>query len=375
MGSLRWTGGLAALVVLLCPAPAHGRLALVAQPSSADEHSVVSFRVRGAARVSRVAFAIDGRRVAVDRRRPFGASASARDLGPGAHRLTARVWRSGHAFTLSRVVQVTRDGDHAAVTAEPSADGSPGTAPPWAPTLAWADEFSGPANASPDPARWIMETGRSPYGGEDQYYTARPENVSTDGQGHLRIVAKLEAYKGALYTSGRLHTQGRFEPQYGRIEARIRTPAGRGLLPAFWMLGREFDDARNWPQVGEIDVMEITGNDPFTYYGHIHGPRADDASRDVAEQRTVRADIPFTDDFHVYAIDWHEGSIQFLVDGLPVGPPVTPSTYASRGGTWVYDHPFFLLLNLAVGNAWTGEPDMSTKWPATMLVDWVRVYR
>ena len=239
----------------------------------------------------------------------------------------------------------------------------------------FSDEFNGPAGSQPDPARWGYDIGR--YGanaGEMQYYTDRPANVSMDGRGDLRIVARPEPYHRALYTSGRIQTRNQFNPQYGRIEARIKVPAGRGLLPAFWLLGSDVDEGTPWPQSGEIDAMEIRGNDPSIYYGTVHGPEVGDPSNDIPEQRTQSAPARFSDGFHVYGIEWRQNVIQFLVDGVPVGSALTDSSYAALGGQWAFNKPFFLILNLAVGNGWTGRPTITTRWPAVMLVDWVRAY-
>src|SRR4051812_16609205 len=352
--------GAAAMLLAAAPAPAE----LVVRPRAVASTGTVRFALRATDGVRKASFAIDGRTVDVDRRAPFACGRSgvlrATSLGAGEHRLTVRVWRGGRAFTLARTVEVD---------AAPRAD-DPAPATSTAPV--WDDEFDGPAGAPPDPARWSFDSGRWRDGGEDERYTDRPENVSLDGDGNLRIVARLELGRDAAYTSGRITTRRLFEPAHGRIEARIKVPAGRGLLPAFWLLGA---NAAAWPQSGEIDAMEVPGNDPFTYYGHVHGPAAGSPDTDVSEERAVRAPASFAGAFHVYAIDWRPDAVQFLVDDRPVGPPVTPSTYAALGGTWVYDGPFYLILNLAVGNHWTGKPDATTRFPATMLVDWVRAFR
>ena len=367
-------------------AAAAPRVRLVAPRAGASVSGKIHFLVRPARAVRRVAFAVDGRVRDVDRRPPFAYGRAGlldtAGLDPGAHRLSARVWLRGRMLTLRRAIRVRRPvagspprsevtppTPAAPVDVTPAEDAAPGTAP------AWADEFNGPAGAPPDSAKWGYDLGRwGASAGEQQDYTDRPANVSTDGAGHLRITAQRESSGGEAYTSARIQTQDRFEPRFGRIEARIKVPPGRGLLPAFWLLGYDLDQGATWPQAGEIDVMEIPGDDPFTWYGTVHGPRDASPSTDVSEQRSSRATAAFSDDFHVYAIEWRENAIQFLVDGQPIGPPVTAASYASRGGRWVFNRPFFLVLNVAVGNDWTGPPDASTPWPATMLVDWVRVY-
>ena len=351
----------AALLALLLPS-VDARAQLVVSPRTVAPNGALRFALHPAGTVRKATFAIDGRTVDVDRRRPFACGArgvvSAASLGAGTHRLTVRVWRGAHSFTLARTVEV--DGA-----------GTPGDPPPPSAAPVWADEFNGPAGAPPDPARWNFDTGRWHDGGEDERYTDRPENVSLDGEGNLRIVARFEVTRDAFFTSARINTRGQFEPAYGRIEARIKVPAGDGLLPAFWLLGAGVDP---WPQSGEIDAMEVPGNNPFGDYGHVHGPAAAAPTSDASEERVRWASTAYSDAFHVYGIEWRAGSIQFLVDGHAVGAPVTPATYSAAGGVWVFDRPFYLVLNLAVGNRWTGKPNASTRFPATMLIDWVRAY-
>src|SRR4051812_9595524 len=206
----------AAVALLLAAAAAHAEL--VVRPRAVLPTGTVRFALHATQGMRKASFAIDGRTVDVDRRRPFACGRrgllSATRLGAGEHRLTARVWRGAHAFTLTRTLDV----DPAASAGDPP---PPSTAP------VWEDEFAGPAGAPPDPRRWGYDTGRWRDGGEDERYTDRAENVSLDGNGNLRIVARLELSRDAAYTSGRIHTRGRFEPAYGRIEARIKVPEGR----------------------------------------------------------------------------------------------------------------------------------------------------
>jgi len=208
-----------------------------------------------------------------------------------------------------------------------------------------------------------------------KYYTSRPSNAALDGQGHLAItaVAKRTPASGGVtddYTSSRLQTNGLFATTYGRLEARIKLPAGRGLWPAFWAVGADVESV-SWPNSGEIDVMESLGNDPFTLYGSIHGPERGQRGRlSVHYPSSFRQFSGHW--FHIYGIDWSPGAIVFTFDGIPYATR-TPASLPA-GGRWVFNKPFFLLLNLAVGGIWPGSPDTSTPFPATMLVDWVRVY-
>jgi beta-glucanase (GH16 family) len=240
-------------------------------------------------------------------------------------------------------------------------------------SLAWTDEFNGRRGSRPNPRKWSFETGYGWGDGELQSYTRRPSNAALDGRGHLAITARRERYTGpdgrtANYTSARLNSRAKLEFAYGRVEARIRVPRGRGLLPAFWALGTNLDTV-GWPAAGEIDVMEVYGNDPFTVHGTLHGPRA--GYEDYALEATRRTRVALARSFHVYGVSWSPRRIAFRLDG---------ETYAVRtaselpgGASWSFDHSFFLLLTLAVGPRWLGAPDATTPWPATMLVDWVRV--
>jgi beta-glucanase (GH16 family) len=257
---------------------------------------------------------------------------------------------------------------------------SGGTPPPptqW--TLTWSDEFDGPAGASFDRTRWVADTGGGGWGNQErEFYTTRPENVALDGDGHLVITARAEPagsslacwYGACRYTSARLKTQGRFDQTYGRFEARIRIPRGQGLWPAFWMLGRDIDTV-GWPRCGEIDVMENIGREPRTVHGTIHGPGYS-GSGGIGGPYEL-ASTAFADDFHVFAVEWEPGVIRWLVDDKEYRR--TTSSDIPSGTTWVYDHPFFLLLNVAVGGGWPGDPDATTTFPQQMVVDYVRVYR
>jgi beta-glucanase (GH16 family) len=244
--------------------------------------------------------------------------------------------------------------------------------------LVWADEFD--RDGSPDPQKWTLALGGDGWGNQElQYYTARsPQNVVVQ-QGHLMIRALRESYTGPdgvtrMYTSARLHTQHRFSTTYGRVEARIKLPEGKGLWPAFWMLGDNFGDV-GWPACGEIDIMEHVGSEPGTIHGAIHGPGYAQR-RSVAHVSTAYL-LPsgqrFADDFHLFSIEWDQGVIRFYVDEFLYGV-VTGSSLPS-GAAWSFDHAFFLLLNVAVGGEWPGPPDASTTFPQVMQVDYVRVYR
>lgn len=235
--------------------------------------------------------------------------------------------------------------------------------------LVMADEFD--TEGSPNPSLWTYDIGRGPNGDgwgnqELQYYTDRTDNVKVDN-GLLLITAKEESFEGASYTSARLVTRGLFEQQYGRFEARIRLPYGKGLWPAFWLLGNDCDQ-NIWPQCGEIDIMEYLGDSPTVTFGSVHGPgySAGEAETKEYELENDRFDTGF----HVFGIEWGPDYINYYVDG-DLFNQITPDDVP---GEWVFDHPFYIILNVAVGGSFPGSPNEDTTFPQTMLVDYVRVY-
>ena len=243
----------------------------------------------------------------------------------------------------------------------------------------WNDEFDGPAGATFDRAKWVADTGGHGFGNKErQFYTTRAENVALDGAGHLVITARVAPttpayacwYGPCRYTSARLKTKGLFAQTYGRFEARLRIPRGQGIWPAFWMLGADID-AVGWPASGEIDIMENIGREPAIVHGTLHGPGYSGAGG-ISRADTLRSGA-YADDFHVFAVSWRPGEIRWFVDGRLVYR-IAPNDLPS-GAKWVFDHPHFLLLNLAVGGEWPGDPDATTTFPQTLVVDWVRVYR
>jgi len=243
----------------------------------------------------------------------------------------------------------------------------------------WSDEFEGPAGATFDSTKWVAETGGEGWGNKErEFYTARTENVSLDGSGRLVITAREEPantdrkcwYGTCRYTSARLKTKGKFEQAYGRFEARIRIPRGQGIWPAFWMLGNNIDQV-GWPKSGEIDIMENIGREPSMVHGTIHGPGYSGANG-IGGGFSLPASS-FADDYHVFAVEWSSTVIIWFADNH-VYRQISVSDLPS-GATWAFDHPFFLLLNVAVGGEWPGEPDGSLVMPQQMLVDYVRVYK
>ncbi len=249
------------------------------------------------------------------------------------------------------------------------------TTPESAWVLTWNDEFNGPDGSPPDSAKWVVESGGHGRGNNElEFYTARSQNVRQEN-GHLVIEAIKENFTGAEgtrrnYTSARLKTQGRFSQRYGRFEARIQIPSGKGMWPAFWMLGDDFSTA-DWPACGEIDIMESAGDtEPAMIHGSLHGPGYSGTNALTAAYTLPRG--RFSDGFHVFAVEWAPHVVRFFVDG-DLYATKTPSDVPA-GKRWVYDHPFFVLLNLAVGGNMPGSPENSTVFPQRMLVDYVRVY-
>lgn len=240
-----------------------------------------------------------------------------------------------------------------------------GTTPPpptgW--TLAWADEFNG---TSLDTSKWNIEVNGNGGGNNElQYYTARPENIRVTG-GELVIEARKEAYMGKQYTSGRITTQNKASWQYGRMEARLKIPTGKGTWPAFWMLGNSISTA-GWPASGEIDVMEHVNTEAFVH-GTIHWSNQNNA---YSNYGGPSGNLDFSQ-YHVYAVEWDSSAIRWYVNGNKFHEV---SIAGGVNGTSEFHAPYFLLLNLAVGGNWPGSPDASTVFPNQMRVDYVRVYR
>jgi len=240
--------------------------------------------------------------------------------------------------------------------------------------LAWQDEFNGPAGQSPDSTKWKFDVGVD-WGNEQlEYDTNRPKNVALDGNGNLSITAHKENYVENNvqrdYTSGRINTWGFFAQERGRFEARIRLPVGQGIWPAFWLLGNNFDQV-GWPRCGEIDIMEYRGQEPNKLIGSLHGPGY--SGGDALTGSYVHPGAPLNNDFHVLGVEWDANRITWTLDGTRF-QAITAENVPS-GSAWVFDHPFFIILNVAVGGRFVGPPDATTVFPQTMLVDWVRVYK
>jgi len=240
--------------------------------------------------------------------------------------------------------------------------------------LAWSDEFDA---ASINTSNWAYDTGGGGWGnGELQTYTSSAAN-SYISNGSLFI--KAINTTGSNYTSARLKTQGKKSWKYGKIEARIKLPYGKGIWPAFWMLGNNITTAGvGWPKCGEIDIMEMIGGTPSNNGGDRRvfgtGHWYQDATTPHASfgSSTAISTGQLSDDFHIFSIIWDAYKIEWYFDGIKystlslISPTVVKNTFQA---------PFFIILNIAVGGTWPGNPDGTTVFPQTMEIDYVRVYQ
>src|SRR5260370_13911922 len=241
--------------------------------------------------------------------------------------------------------------------------------------LVWSDEFNGKDGSLPDASKGTYGRGGKGWGNHElEYYTNRRVNARIE-DGKLVITARQEAFTGPdgtkfNYTSARLKTQGLFSQAYGRFEARIKLPAGQGMWPAFWMLGENIGSV-DWPKCGEIDIMENVGKEPGINHGSLHRPSLIGSPRHLSSTTTLPAGQKLSGDFHVYAVEWEPAVVRFFLDSNLYA--TFPFAQWPARGTLVFDHRFFLILNVAVGGDWPGSPDETTVFPQTMLVDYVRV--
>ena len=262
-----------------------------------------------------------------------------------------------------------------AATPEPTSTPAPTPIPsptpaPWERAgwdIVWHDEFEG---TELDRTNWTFDIGGNGWGNQElQMYTDRPENILLEN-GMLVIEARQEPelVGGREYSSARIKTQGLHAWQYGRIEARIKLPYGQGIWPAFWMLGEDLM-RKGWPGAGEIDVLEFIGREPNHIYATVHAPGYSGGDG-VGGSLTVPADS-LQNEFHIYAIEWQENQIRWYFDEQEYFK-LTPADVPEQ---WIFDHPFFIILNLAVGGRWPGYPDETTVFPQFLYVDYVRVYQ
>jgi beta-glucanase (GH16 family) len=240
----------------------------------------------------------------------------------------------------------------------------------------WRDDFEGAADAAPDPARWNLETNEIGHNNELNHNTDDRKNSFLDGNGNLVLQALDEPYvapdgvqSSQPYSSARLNTRGKLEQTYGKFEARLKLPAGgRGIWPAFWMLGADIDEV-GWPECGEVDILEWRGSDPATIIGSLHGPNYSGGN---SYNDSYELPAGSYGEFHLFTFEWTAQGVRWLIDGNEYYVKNADSIRA-HGQTWAYDHPFFLILNLAIGGIFDGDPDGTTVFPQQLVVDYVSV--
>jgi beta-glucanase (GH16 family) len=232
------------------------------------------------------------------------------------------------------------------------------------PRLVWSDEFDGTAlNLN----KWSYQLGGNGWGNSElQNYTDRNAEVSN---GTLKIIAKAESFQTNNYTSSRIRTLGKADVKYGRMEARMKLPIGKGIWPAFWMMPTD-NVYGGWPQSGEIDIMEFLGQQPATIYGTLHFGRPWPNNSSTSQFFSTEGS-KLNEDFHVYAIEWDATSIKWFIDGYLFS---TKTAANLNGQPWIFSERFHFLLNVAVGGNWPGNPDAATVFPQTFEIDYVRVY-
>jgi beta-glucanase (GH16 family) len=234
--------------------------------------------------------------------------------------------------------------------------------------LAWSDEFDEDAGA-PDPSNWTftsLNTTTSGPGWGVEY----DEPAAVQVSGGLLTITAIQGADGGV-VSGAIDSKGKFQQAYGRFEARMKAPPGAGVWPAFWLMGDT--NGTSWPTCGEIDIVEIVGSAPKNAYGTVHSGNTSDAAQNTSTggvYTSPGADL--SADFHVYAVEWSASELDFYVDS-DLYKTITPSTLTA-GQLWAFDHPFYVMFDLAIGGSWAGPPSAST-FPAPTLVDYVRVYR
>jgi beta-glucanase (GH16 family) len=261
----------------------------------------------------------------------------------------------------------------AAPSKTPGAPAAPAAAPAAGWRLTWSDEFTGSAGQAPSASRWSDDLGGSGWGNSElEDYTSSSANAAVNGHGQLAITARQQDPPGSScwygpcrYTSARLVSLGHFSQAYGQISARIKLPSGQGIWPSFWALGDNFATAGS-QQAGQMNILSFVGSKPATVKSGLIGPGGYKGwSTDTLSSGT------FAGAYHTFTADWYPDHVSFFVDGHLYG-----SQYRRQAGAgWVFDHPFFLVLNLAVGGTLPGSPSAGTTFPQQMLVDWVRVYQ
>ena len=240
----------------------------------------------------------------------------------------------------------------------------------------WGDDFTGTSLNRSD---WNVELHEPGWVNKElQAYVDSDENIQVkDGNLLLKPVEKTNADKTKSYTSGRINTQGKHDFKYGYFECRAKVPAGKGYLPAFWMMPTDENLYGQWPKCGEIDIMEVMGQETNKAYGTIHYGEPHDQSQGTY---TVSEKNNFADNYHTYACEWEPGKIIWYIDGVKFHEESDWFSAKSGQGEVTYpapfDQPFYMILNLAVGGSWVGYPDATTTYDDQQFaIDYVKVYQ
>ena len=234
-------------------------------------------------------------------------------------------------------------------------------------SLKWSDEFNGPTI---DNSIWNYDLGGSGWGNNElETYTNSSKNSFITNGGYLVLEARQEPFGSANYTSARMLTMGKQQFEHGRIDVRAKLPKGKGIWPAIWMLGGDITTTA-WPACGEIDMMELLGNQPAKVYGTMHWSNASGQDANVGGNYTLPSE-DFSQKFHVFSIVWDSTKIEWYVDNQKY----FTGNKTDVSGNYPFDQPFFFILNVAVGGNWPGNPDTTTVFPQRMIVDYVRVYQ
>lgn len=239
-------------------------------------------------------------------------------------------------------------------------------------SLVWNDEFDGSAL---DRSKWTYETGDgADYGlpsgwgnNELQSYEDDISTVSIQNEDE-RSVLKITAFKNGpgLYRSGKITTQDLLSVRYGRIEASMKLPEGQGIWPAFWALGVNHQDPVDWPGCGEIDIMEMLGHEPDRIYSTVHYVDGENSKGELQGEAVSTADL--SEEFHRYRLDWSPEKLSFFLDDQLINEVTVTADMKE------FQRAFYLILNVAVGGNWPGNPDETTVFPQSLSVDYVRVY-
>jgi len=236
-------------------------------------------------------------------------------------------------------------------------------------TLVWSDEFSG---SEVDVSSWNMEIGNGSGGwgnNELEYYTSSPKNLFISN-GNLIIEARRETVDRFDYTSARITTQAKKHFKFGRIDIRAKLPVGKGIWPALWMLGENISSV-GWPACGEIDIMELVGTYPARVTGTMHWKAAGGSNKNKGANYTLAAG-DFSQEFHVFSIEWSQDNIKWLVDDQTFFTTTSPDVGSDN---YPFNADQFFIFNVAVGGNWPGPPDNTTVFPQRMFVDYVRIFQ